>query len=125
MFRVYLTAGQVLGGTLSGGTALRAASLLWLRLAGLYGEPFIRLDSFALLVHTGSFNRVSFKGYTVRAGIGPEICLNRAFPLFVGMRMTLAHSGLTLRRVPLMYWGRGKRINQLEPGAEACVGLYF
>jgi len=125
MFRVYLTAGQVLGGSLSGGTALRAASLLWLRLAGLYGQPFIRLDSLAFFAHTGSLNRVSFKGYTVRAGIGPEICLHRAFPLFVGMRMTLAHSGLMLRRVPLMYWGRGKRINQLEPGAEACVGLYF
>jgi len=129
MLNFYGTAGQVFGGKLNPLTALRDSKLLWGRLAGvwpdLWNNPPIPLMAWANIYTMPSLNRTSLRGYTIRAGFGPEFALNRGFPIIIGTHITYAYTGLTMGRAPIMYADWNKKSAHHEIGAEVSVGLHF
>lgn len=125
----YGTAGQVFGGNLNPLTALRDSKLLWGRLAGVWPDPWnlvpAPLMGWANLFTMPGLNRTGIRGYTIRAGFGPEFALNRHFPIIIGTHLTYAYTALTMGRAPVMYADGNRKAAHHEVGAEISVGLHF
>lgn len=126
MISVYGTAGQVFGGRLNPMTALRDSNLLTARLVGLWSAgnvaPFM---SGVNILTLSALNKTTVKGYTIRCGIGPEVSLNKWFPLVVGFHLTYAYTSLTFGKAPLIYGGTTTKAAHHEVGGEVSVGIHI
>ncbi len=121
----YIMGGQIFDGRLTAGSVLRDAPYLWLRLGGLYGTPFVQMDQAVKVLMTGNFNSTRVRGYTIRGGFGPEICLNKWFPLIVGTRVTVAYTNLTFSRSLPAYFDSDRKASHYEIGGELSLGVHF
>lgn len=125
ILNLHAMAGHVFAGSVSGGASLRGATLLWLRMAGFTGSPLVLLDRSLLLLQSGRFSNARVTGYTLRFGLGPEISLNRWFPLIVGFHLTYGYTRLTMSRaIPLYLDGKTRTWHQ-ELGAEISIGVHI
>ncbi len=121
----YITGGQIFDGKLTGGSALRDAPNLWLRLEGLYGTPYLNMSPTLIALQSGTFNNTSVRGYTIRGGFGPEICLNKWFPVILGLRFTCAYTSLTFSKPLPVYFDVETKAAHYEIGAEISLGVHF
>lgn len=126
---LYGTAGQVFGGKLNPATALRDSKLLWGRFAGIWPDlwniaPFPFMEWANIFTMPG-LNKTHIRGYTIRAGFGPEFALNKYFPIIIGTHVTYAYTNLRMGRAPFMYFDGNKKAAHHEVGAEVSVGLHF
>jgi len=121
----FVTGGQVFGGRLTGGSVLRGSSRLWLLTAGYFGVPSATLPPAILALQAGAFNSTRIKGYTIRGGFGPEICLNKWVPLIFGIHLTYAYTNLTLSRALPVYFDADRKAAHHELGAELSLGFHF
>jgi hypothetical protein len=126
MISMYGMAGQVFGGDLSPATSLRDSKMLAARLAGAWSpgsiQPFMK---WANLLTLGNLNKTSVRGYTIRCGFGPEVSLNRYFPIIVGVHVTYAYTSLTYGRAPLIYGDGNRKAAHHELGGEISVGVHI
>jgi hypothetical protein len=125
ILNMYAMGGQVFGGELYGGAALRDAPLLWFRLGGIYGMPFVNLDRTFLLLQSRKLNSTSVRGYTVRLGLGPEFSLNKWFPGTLGLHVTYARTNLTFGKALPLYFDGNKKAAHNEVGGELSIGVHF
>ncbi|HQF07462.1 MAG TPA: caspase family protein [Spirochaetota bacterium] len=121
----YITGGQVFNGRLTGGSVLRGSSRLWLLTAGYFGVPGATLPPALLALQAGEFNATRIKGYTIRGGFGPEICLNKWVPLIFGIHLTYSYTSLTLSRPLPVYFDADRKAAHHELGAELSLGFHF
>ncbi len=121
----YILGGQIVSGTLTGGSAMRNAALLWLRMAGIYGTPFYNLSQALIILQSGRFNSANVKGYTIRGGFGPEISLNKWFPLILGTRITVAYTNLRYSKALPAYFDADRKASHIELGGELSLGVHF
>lgn len=127
MLNIYGTAGQVFNGKMSAMSPLRDSRWLTLRLAGQWNgvtniTPFM---SWANLYTLSGINKTRVSGYTIRVGMGPEVSLNRYFPIVVGLHVTYAYTRLKLERALAIYFDGKKQEGHHEMGGELSVGLHF
>lgn len=133
LLTAYVTGGQVFDGRLNPMSALRDSKLLTLRVAGgpqFWNIPPImggdtELGRLWNLLALSSSNRTKVRGYTIRAGLGPEFSLNRHFPLVVGIRITYAYTRLTFGRPPAIYADGNVKAAHHQAGVEASVGIHI
>jgi hypothetical protein len=125
ILNIYAVGGQVFGGEISGGAALRDAPLLWFRLGGIYGTPFVNPGPAYLLLQSGKLNSSSVRGYTVRLGLGPEFSLNKWFPGTLGFHVTYARTNLTFGKALPAYFDGNKKAAHNEVGGEITLGVHF
>lgn len=121
----YLLGGQVVTGNIKGGSALRDAPYLWARMAGIYGTPFYYLNQSLIILQSGRFNSANVKGYTIRGGFGPEISLNKWFPLILGTRVTVAYTNLKYSKPLPAYLDADRKASHIELGGELSLGVHF
>ncbi|HNW30517.1 MAG TPA: hypothetical protein PKN50_18725, partial [Spirochaetota bacterium] len=121
----FIMGGQVFGGRLTGGSVLRGSSRLWLLTAGYFGIPSATLPPPFLALQAGEINSIRIKGYTIRGGFGPEICLNKWVPLIFGIHLTYAYTNFTLSRPLPAYFDADRKAAHHELGAEVSVGFHF
>ncbi len=123
----YSTAGQIFGGRIYAGSALRDLNILGLWTSGAYGPgaPGSRLDLLRMLVYNRTANTARVSGYTIRIGGGPEFALNKWFPVTVGIRATYAFTRLTTGRPLAAYMNGRKKYSTHEVGAEVATGVHF
>jgi hypothetical protein len=131
LLSVYGMGGQVFGGRLRPMTSLRDSALLAARLSGAWNGFYTgfwnspALMSWATLYTVRGLNNTRVRGYTIRAGFGPEISLNRHVPIIVGLRATYAYTRLDLGKAPLIYADGNKKASHHELGGEISVGFHF
>ncbi len=121
----YIMGGQVFNGSLTGGSVLRGSSRLWLLVGGFYGIPSATLPPAFLALQAGQFNSTRIRGYTIRGGFGPEICLNKWVPLILGLHLTYSYTSLTLSRSLPVYFDADKKAAHHELGGEISLGFHF
>ncbi len=126
MLSTYVMGGQVFGGNLNPMTSLRDSKNLTAHLAGLWSGMGIRpFMSWATILTPSAFNKTSVRGYTIRCGFGPEVSLNKYFPVVVGLHMTYAYTSLTYSRSPLIYMDGNRKAAHHEVGGEISVGIHI
>jgi hypothetical protein len=126
MLSLYGMGGQVFGGNLNPMTSLRDSKNLTAELAGLWSTAGVQpLMGWANRYSLSSLNKTSFRGYTLRFGFGPEVSLNKYFPVVIGLHMTYAYTSLTYNRAPLIYMDGHRKAAHHEAGGEVSVGIHI
>lgn len=124
LITMYGTAGQVFSGKLNPATSLRDTKSLMIyeALANSINLPSMAWVSPLTL---RQLNSTSVKGYTFRVGFGPEVTLNKYFPLVVGFHVTYANTTLIYGKAPLIYGDGRTKSTHHEVGGEISIGVHI
>ncbi len=128
ILNLFALGGQVIDGKYAAAAALRDSRLLALRMTGAtgFGAPIgTGGDLRQFIFQQKPFNQTSVRGYTIRGGFGPEIALNKKFPIIAGMHLTYAYTRLTFGKALPVYYSGNRTTTNHEIGAEFSVGMHF